>query len=62
MTSPSAPSSDIVRVASFTAFVPRFDELIATSTRMALYFIHSRRWRENHDVAIKAFLGRPETT
>ncbi len=62
MTSLPAPSSDIVRVASFTAFVPRFDELIATSTRMAVYFIHSRRWRENHDAAIKAFLGRPETT
>ena len=22
---------------------------------MALYFIHSRRWRENHDAAIKAY-------
>ncbi len=29
---------------------------------MALYFIHSRRWRENHDAAIKAFLGRAGTT
>jgi hypothetical protein len=29
---------------------------------MTLYFIHSRRWRENHDAAIKAFLGRNGTT
>jgi hypothetical protein len=29
---------------------------------MSLYFIHSRRWRENHDAAIKAFLGRDGTT
>jgi hypothetical protein len=29
---------------------------------MVLYFIHSRRWRENHDAAIKAFLGRNGTT
>jgi hypothetical protein len=62
MTSAPAPLSDIVRVAPFTAFVPRFEELIASSTRMAVYFIHSRRWRENHDAAIKAFLGREGTT
>ena len=29
---------------------------------MVLHFIHSRRWRENHDAAIKAFLGRTGTT
>ncbi|HEU5261128.1 MAG TPA: hypothetical protein VFU41_06865 [Gemmatimonadales bacterium] len=29
---------------------------------MVLYFIHSRRWRENHDAAIKAFLSRDGTT
>ena len=29
---------------------------------MAVYFIHSRRWRENHDAAIKAFLARQGTT
>jgi hypothetical protein len=27
-----------------------------------VYFIHSRRWRENHDAAIKAFLGRGGTS
>jgi hypothetical protein len=52
----------IERVAPFAGFVQRFDELIAGSTQMVLYYIHSRRWRENHDAAIKAFLGRPETT
>ena len=61
MASTPAPLSDIVRVAPFTGFVPRFDELIASSTRMVVYFIHSRRWRENHDAALKAFLGREGT-
>jgi len=62
MTSIPTPPSEIVRVDSFTAFVPRFEELIASATRMTVYFIHSRRWRENHDAAIKAFLGRQGTT
>lgn len=62
MDSVPAPLSDIVRVATFTAFVLRFEELIASSSRMVVYFIHSRRWRENHDAAIKAFLGRQGTT
>jgi hypothetical protein len=56
---PSAPEPPgIVRVGSFAGFVPRFDDLIRSSTSMVLYFIHSRRWRENHDAAIKTFLGR----
>ena len=58
---PPASAADILRVAPFTAFVPRFEELIAGSTLMTVYFIHSRRWRENHDAAIKAFLGRGDT-
>ena len=62
MTSPVELPSGIVRVASFTAFMQRFEDLLATSTRLALYFIHSRRWRENHDAAIKAFLGREGTS
>jgi hypothetical protein len=56
------PQSGIVRVAAFAGFIQRFEELIASSTRMELYFIHSRRWRENHDAAIKAFLGRDGTS
>jgi len=61
---PSTPESDpgIVRVGPFAGFVLRFDELIASSSSMVLYFIHSRRWRENHDAAIKAFLGREGTS
>jgi hypothetical protein len=59
---PASPDAGIVRVGSFGSFFQRFDELIAGSTTMALYFIHSRRWRENHDAAIKAFLGREGTT
>lgn len=58
MTSASDALPGIVRVAPFAAFVQRFDELIRWSNQMSLYFIHSRRWRENHDAAIKAFLGR----
>jgi len=57
---PPAPS-EILRIDSFTAFVPRFEELIASTTNMAVYFIHSRRWRENHDAAIKAFVARQGT-
>ncbi len=56
------PHPGIVRVGPFAGFVPRFDELIASSSSMVLYFIHSRRWRENHDAAIKAFLGRGGTS
>lgn len=61
---PATPDADpgILRVGPFAGFVPRFDELIASSRTMVLYFIHSRRWRENHDAAIKAFLGREDTS
>lgn len=62
MTGPSADASGIVRVAPFAAFFQRFDDLIGSATTMTLYFIHSRRWRENHDAAIKAFLGRSGVT
>jgi len=62
MTAAPEPPFGIVRVAPFAAFVQRFDDLIGSSSTMALYFIHSRRWRENHDAAIKAFLGQAGTT
>src|SRR5437867_10039914 len=55
-------SFGILRVAPFAGFVQRFDDLIGSATTMSLYFIHSRRWRENHDAAIKAFLAREGTT
>ncbi len=63
MTAPTpAPVPDILRLGPFAGFYQRFEELVASSTGMVLFFIHSRRWRENHDAAIKAFLGRDETT
>jgi len=62
MTSLPEPLAGIVRVGPFAGFYQRFEDLIGSSTRIVLYFIHSRRWRENHDAAIKAFLGRNGTT
>lgn len=62
MTSVPEPLAGIVRVGPFAGFYQRFEDLIRDSSRMALYFIHSRRWRENHDAAIKAFLERNGTT
>ncbi|MGH7631847.1 MAG: hypothetical protein ACREOF_21130 [Gemmatimonadales bacterium] len=62
MTAASEADSGIVSVAPFAWFVRRFDELIASSNTMVLYFIHSRRWRENHDAAIKTFLSRDQTS
>jgi hypothetical protein len=62
MTARPEPHFGIVQLGPFAGFVQRFEDLIGSATRMALYFIHSRRWRENHDAAIKAFLGRPGTT
>jgi hypothetical protein len=56
------PLAGILRVAPFAAFYQRFEELISSSKQMTLYFIHSRRWRENHDAALKAFLRRDGTT
>jgi hypothetical protein len=62
MTSASDALRGIVRVAPFAGFVQRFDELISSSNQMVLYFIHSRRWRENHHATIKAFLGRDQAS
>jgi hypothetical protein len=62
MPSTPEPLAGIVRVGPFAGFYQRFEDLIGNSARMVLYFIHSRRWRENHDAAIKGFLGRNGTT
>ena len=59
---PPGPEPGIIQVGSFAAFYQRFEDLIASSSQMVLYFIHSRRWRENHDSAIKTFLAREGTT
>src|SRR5262245_36575650 len=58
MTTTPLPQSEIVKLATFGSFYNRFDELLAESTALSLYFIHSRRWRENHDANIKDFLRR----
>jgi hypothetical protein len=55
------PLGGIVRVGPFAGFYQRFEDLIDSSAQMVLYFIHSRRWRENHDAAIKRFLARDTT-
>jgi hypothetical protein len=60
-TRPEAPGG-IVRLETFGGFFQRFEQLIGAATRMSVYFIHSRRWRENHDAAIKAFLSREGTS
>ncbi|HEX6059877.1 MAG TPA: hypothetical protein VFZ11_12780 [Gemmatimonadaceae bacterium] len=61
MTTPD-PYGGVVRVEPFAGLYYRFEEIIASSRRMTLFFIHSRRWRENHDAALKAFLRRPGAT
>ena len=62
MTTHPESLAGIVRVGPFAGYYQRFEELIAESSRMVLYFIHSRRWRENHGAAIKAFLERNGTS
>jgi hypothetical protein len=62
MTSASEPLAGIVRVGTFGSFFQRFEDLLGASASLRLYFIHSRRWRENHDAAIKAFAARADTT
>ena len=57
MTAPNE-TAPIVRMGTFGSFYLRFDELLTESSTLSLYFIHSRRWRENHDAAIKAFVKR----
>lgn len=62
MTSGLEHLSGIIRIAPFAGFVQRFEDLIGASNQMILYFIHSRRWRENHAASIKAFMGRENST
>src|SRR5438876_12339860 len=62
MTASPEPPFGIVRVAPFAGFVHRFEDSIGPATTKGPYFSHSRRWRENHDAAINAFVGRANTT
>ncbi len=45
----------------FEDYTERFSELFAQAASLTVYFIHSRRWRENHRHEINAFLARPGT-
>lgn len=45
----------------FTELGTRFSSLLRAAKEVTLYFIHSRRWREDHSSQIKAFLERPNT-
>jgi len=48
----------IAKVGYFSEFNDVFKELIPKSDEMTLYFIHSRRWRENHADLLDAFLEK----
>jgi hypothetical protein len=49
------------RIGFFGEFVDIFPVLLGKAYDVVLYFIHSRRWRENHDAHIRDFLTRPRT-
>ena len=51
----------VLRIAPFNAFTEVFRELIPGARRISTYFIHSRRWRENHHDALLESLGHPST-
>lgn len=39
-----------------------FEKLITNAKNISLHFVHSRRWRENHDHDMVKFLKKPNTT
>ena len=45
----------------FEDFVDEFASLIEGASLMELMFIHSRRWRENHNRALRRFLARDDS-
>ena len=49
------------RVSFFGDLVDLFPALLQKAKMIDLYFIHSRRWREEHDERIRDFLKRPRT-
>jgi len=51
----------LLQVGLFPDFVSEFDKILRVSRDIVLYFIHSRRWRENHDDSIRHFLDKPNT-
>lgn len=48
----------LVRFGLFSDFVGDFDQLLNDSSEVVLYFIHSRRWRENHNDGLRKLLGK----
>lgn len=53
--------SGLIRFGLFSDFVEAFNQLLNESKRVVLYFIHSRRWRENHNDALCTLLTKPES-
>ena len=53
--------SGVIRVLPFSECVSEFSKLIGNTSRVETSFIHSRRWRENHQEALEEFLERDRT-
>lgn len=51
----------LVQARLFVDFVEEFKVLLGSARRLSLYFIHSRRWRENHNDQIVEFIERAGT-
>lgn len=52
---------EILRSGWFSEYATVFPQLLSKAKNVTLYFIHSRRWRENHNTQIREFLKRPRT-
>lgn len=50
----------LCRSGLFPDFDRDFEHLIIDASKIILYFIHSRRWRENNNEYIQKFLKKPE--
>ncbi len=50
--------SGLLRAELFTDFTDDFGPLIRDAKEITVYFIHSRRWRENHNDDVIYFLGK----
>jgi hypothetical protein len=51
----------VVRYSFFDELSPYFAVLLNKCRALTLYFIHSRRWRENHHEALKQFLSKDDS-
>ena len=57
----SATLPATVTASLFNQLAEEFEQRISTARHITLSFIHSRRWRENHNDALQAFLDRDGT-